>query len=190
MNEKPWISYAIWDNEDLNNIEVVKDFIKRKKLNRKAVFVGLNPSADIKPLQNFHKTHLGGKDSRIRDALNDSCLRGILMTDLFSVVAIDEKRLKRILKEKPLVLRDNIERFKKEIDFHAPNGHIILCGKNVQDYFDKYIDSEFKKKMGSRIHKIHHYQATKKGMTREYWIDKMKEIASKICSKNSEPSQE
>ncbi|OGF68794.1 hypothetical protein A3H65_03475 [Candidatus Giovannonibacteria bacterium RIFCSPLOWO2_02_FULL_45_14] len=163
-------SFAIWDG-DLGYSSIEKN---KKLLHSRAVIVGLNASAKIKPFENFHKKHRGGRDAWLREAFGESVIRGAYMTDIiqndFSVreseVDLSNSNITR-----------NVERFRNELqDVKAKSPFIVVIGKKAYDILVANFTTY-------SIYKIPHY--AKLGITKKKFMSSVKKVLNRYRNQNN-----
>ncbi|MFA5386281.1 MAG: hypothetical protein WC297_01215 [Candidatus Paceibacterota bacterium] len=167
-----FISFAVWDEIDLDDFSAIEEDIDI--LNQNILIVGLNISRGVKKFQNFHVRHRGGRDSWLRGAFNRSCFRGAYMTDIIKNDVSPKQSLVDLNKNN--ILR-NVDDFRKEIHFiECKTPDIIAIGDKtteiLQHYFLEYAES---------IYSIPHY--AKRGIKKEEFFESVKELEGKLINK-------
>lgn len=160
-------SFAIWDDNDLKNVSIIKKNIDI--LNPNIIIVGFNASGVIKKeFGNFHCKHRGGRDGWLREVFNHGPIRGAYMTDIVKN-DFSSRMDKANLSKNNIKL--NVRRFKKEMnDLKSKNPIIISMGDapaNILKDLNNY-----------KMYKIPHY--AKRGIQREDFIQAVKKLAGLI----------
>lgn len=169
-------SWAIWNEKDQKDTNVIKQNIK--ELNTNYVFVGLNIASLLRepPWSNFH----GGKhDRKLMYACNDTKqLRGSYLTDIFKNLPRSKaSEVKKYLKENPKFLEKNVASFKKEMDDIKVNKDtvFVVLGVNsslVLKYFKKDFQPKLKYKYEDKnILNYNHYSDYK--IPDEEWVNEL-----------------
>ncbi|MCX6813138.1 MAG: hypothetical protein NTV77_01465 [Candidatus Azambacteria bacterium] len=107
-----FISFAIWDDNDINDLSTIEQNIEN--LNQNIIIVGLNISRGVNKFQNFHVRHQGGRDSWLKDAFNAGYFRGAYMTDIIKNDVSPRQSFVDLSIENII---KNIKEFKKELNF-------------------------------------------------------------------------
>jgi len=111
-------SFALWNKNDISDTKYIKNNLS--ELHTNIVILGLNPSADVSFLKNFH---YGRYDNWYREALSEDPFRGAYMTDLISEA---EPSAQVILKK----WRDNKKRFRENNIRNLEKQFMVLGAKN------------------------------------------------------------
>ena len=161
-----FISFAIWNDNDINNLSAIEENIEN--LNQNIVIIGLNVSRGVNKFQNFHVKHRGGRDSWLKDAFNNSCFRGAYMTDIFKNDISPRQSLVDLSIENII---KNIKEFRKELNFiRCKNPYIVAIGyetvRILQQYLPEYVKN---------VHSIPHY--AKRGITKKEFVESIKNLA-------------
>ncbi len=150
-------SWAVWDEPDplgkpKSNLGTqVFDSINLSELNTAYVFVGLNPAnhgtSEVKPAwSSFHSEYAYGNDYILRGALNKAPFRGSYLTDLIKdYIQTDGGKVKKLLKEKPEILQENLVILRRELDLLQDGKPLdqkpvlVAMDGEVEKYLKKYM---------------------------------------------------
>lgn len=160
-----FISFAIWNDNDINDLSKIDENIEN--LNQNIIIVGLNISRGVNKFQNFHVKHQGGRDSWLKDAFNNGCFHGAYMTDIIKNDVSPRQSLVDLSIENII---KNIKEFKKELNFiNCRNPYIVAIGyettRILRQYLPEYIEN---------IHSIPHY--AKRGITKKEFVESIKKL--------------
>ncbi len=143
------------------------------------VFVALNSAdRDIQPVpfSAFHDSSPRAMDYKIRYAFKDTILWGGYITDFFhGLRETDSGKVKQFLAENPEYIVGSVARFKKELEFVAPDGMkpiLVALGSQVKELLDLYAPREYISLA------LPHYSYSV--MTKERYREKALELASEI----------
>ena len=163
-----YASWAVWAKQEetptskIDDLNVLDPAINRNLLfilNPNVVFVGLNKSRDgnKKHFSNFHSKDSGSNDFKIRYAFKDSLYWGGYMTDIIKgLKEKDSLKVKKILRENEDFERQNVKRFRKELeDIGASKPTLIAFGKIAHEILERNLNDEF------NILGIYHYACRK-----------------------------
>ncbi len=155
-------SFAVWRDANIDDISVISEEVGN--LHGRVIFVGFNASSDILPFQNFHKTHVGGRDKWLAESIGSNLLlRGAYMTDFFkgdysvrqAGVNVDSESEQKNLQ----ILRDEISCFVSD------NPILVAFGIKTFDLL---------KKLGFSPKYLPHY--ARRGITKKEFIKLVNEI--------------
>tara|TARA_B100000686_G_C16599361_1_gene867795 strand:- start:458 stop:1042 length:585 start_codon:yes stop_codon:yes gene_type:complete len=153
-------SWAIWDEHDIRNLDIFdieKNPKTLTKLKPQIVLVGLNISAPLEDkFSNFHDAEPGSSTTslkKLRYALSGTPLEGAYMTDVIKYfVQSDSVNVKNYLKDNPKIELENVESFRKEIEYLGVDNQVIVAmGDAAKCILDRNLEHEY------RIKKIPHY---------------------------------
>ena len=153
-------SWAVWAGEtdrpksNMSDLSIFKEDSILRQLNPSSILVAYNFSVEgkvLRPWENFHGEN--GEAYKLRYALKDTPLWGAYMTDIIKdFVDPDAASVKEYLKDNTEVVRQNIERFEKEVnDLEVNSPCLYALGNDVFEILKTHLSSRFK------IHKITHY---------------------------------
>jgi hypothetical protein len=116
-------SFAVWRDSDIDDLSIIKE--RQSELHGRVVFVGYNASGEICPLQNFHKTHTGGRDKWLAETIGGhSRLRGAYMTDFFK--GDHAPRESGVIRDE-MSIRKNLVVLNHEIAFFEPEKPVLVA---------------------------------------------------------------
>ena len=160
----PFASWAIWDEHDIRNLDIF-DIEKNQgtltKLKPHIALVGLNLSGPLNDkFSNFHDAKRGSSTTslkKLRYALSGTPLEGAYMTDIIKcVIQPNSDKLKKYLKTNPKVELENVESFRKEIEYLGVDNHVIVAmGAAAKCILDRNLKDEY------CIKEIPHYSWSK-----------------------------
>ena len=115
-------SFSIWREGDIDDTSIIQEEVN--KLHGRAIFIGYNASADILPFQNFHKTHVGGRDGWLAESIGrHPVLRGAYMTDFFKGdYAVQETGVENSSE----TIQKNLEILNKEIAIFEKDKPVLI----------------------------------------------------------------
>jgi hypothetical protein len=157
-------SWAIWDKDDINNLEVIEKNIDQ--LNSKIVFVALNFSTEKQDWQNWQNFHCDSHaDKRLRDLLSGTKYQGAYMTDLIKNYhePNSDEAIKNFKKDGVKTNKD-IDFLFKEIELlETENIEMYLFGEKVEWLFENYVMKHdniktFQQKV-IKCQRIHHFSS-------------------------------
>jgi len=156
----PVASWAIWDESDIRNLDIF-DIEKKPetltKLKPQIVLVGLNISAPLEDkFSNFHDAEPGSSTTSLKKllyALSGTPLEGAYMTDVIKyVVQPSSEKVMTHLKDNPRIELENVESFRKEIEYLGVDNQVIVAmGNAAKCILNRNLEHEY------RIKKIPHY---------------------------------
>jgi len=157
-------SFAIW-GDDLSDASIIEENVDI--LHGRVVFVGWNVSRQIKKFQNFHFKHRGGRDSWLKEALNNSVIfRGSYMTDL--IKGRISSKIKDLNINKDEELR-NLRIFEKEMSLLEKKPVLVLFGNNTFN-----LAKILSRDVYSDLYKISHY--AKHGIKKDEFFNEIREL--------------
>jgi hypothetical protein len=135
-------SWAVWDDKDIENPEIIKDNIENLKSN--IVFVALNfggkkKTDNWKDWQNFHGKGVG--DQKLCKILSKPEFKGAYMTDLIKDLHNPKaKQAAKTFENNETKRNKDIEFLFQEIDMLETNNiKMYLFGEDVETLFKKYV---------------------------------------------------
>jgi len=133
----PTVSFALWDT-DITNIRRIKHNLS--KLHDKIIILGLNPSAGIKFLKNFHSRKSGTRDSWYKEAFSKKPFIGAYMTDVSSYPEVSAQKFLKKWRTDKNFREKNLNSLKKQLDILGSKNRIVLfIGKNnYEECFKKF----------------------------------------------------
>ena len=160
-----FISFAVWNEDDVRDISVIKNNIDC--LNKNIIIVGLNTNGLVEKFKNFHYKGCGGRDVWLKEVFNRSVFRGAYMTDIIKNDNSSSRKDVNLTKENKI---KNAHRFKEELQFiECENPYIIVMGDDAYEIILEYLP-EYK----NNVQKIPHY--AKRGIKKEQFIKSIKKL--------------
>jgi len=158
-----YASWAIWNSEDEKDTKVI--FTNKSLLNTKYVGVGLNISNPVKTWGNFR----GGKhDRKLKQAFNESTIRGFYLTDIIKGVKdANSSNVLRKIRNNEINIREQMNFFIEEMcDIQITSKTTFIIFGNAAYYlFNKYLKEQFPY---NKIIKHKHYSC--RGTDKD-WVD-------------------
>jgi hypothetical protein len=190
-----WALFGKKDKKDksgMGDLTVFDPSINKKlyqQLNPNIVIIALNVSENIDKRPDFSNFHVEGKgyDFKMRYAFNGTILSGAYMTDIIkNFVGKNSKDTMKKLKEKPVLEKENIEIFTREIkDLGVSNPILIACGYDVERILKRNLNLLKKSfKSVSIIRIIHYSHQIGKGEYKKRVDEKIKMIEKMLKIRN------
>jgi hypothetical protein len=160
-------SWAIWDSNDLEDTNVIRQNLADLKTS--VVMVALNISRALSgQWRNFHSRDHARK---LMYAFNQSPYRGAYMTDLIKAyVEPRSARLQTQLSDGHVGLSPHLETFHKEMNDLGANTHtlFILFGGQVTELFNTHLAETYPNRISCP-----YYSMYGKGYTDAQWVEKV-----------------
>ena len=148
INYSAFISWATWNEKDLNDISMFSDPKVIKLLKTDHVILGLNASVvnnstDAKPpaCGGFHCKHRGGKDGWLKEATKNTTFEYAYMSDTLKVAETKSDKLIQYLKNNPEIEEEQLKLLINELSLLGKKLKIIVLGKDAEYFLKKIIDS-------------------------------------------------
>lgn len=153
-----WAEQSVKAKSNMGDLTILDPQINKELLNQlnpNVVFVAYNFARDVKQedFGNFHSDYPYATDYKTRYAVKGTKFWGGYMTDIIKDhPEIESAKVKSFLKKNPQAEKNNVERFRQELqNIGAVNPTIIAFGNDVYEILERHLKNEFK------IVKISHY---------------------------------
>jgi len=162
-------SWAVWDKagdkpkSNISNMELL-DISSTpstlKVLQTNVVMVALNFAREVEmnePFLNFHDSNPHGQDYKIRFAFEGTEYYGAYMTDIIKdFPMLSSKDVLEYLKENPDKLQNQINEFKRELEYiGAQKPKILAFGKDAFNILNKHLNNEYYSELIALTHYSH-----------------------------------
>lgn len=162
-------SWAVWDKagdkpkSNISNMELL-DISSTpstlKVLQTNVVMVALNFAREVEmnePFLNFHDLNPHGQDYKIRFAFEGTEYYGAYMTDIIKdFPMLSSKDVLEYLKENPDKLQNQINEFKRELEYiGAQKPKILAFGKDAFNILNKHLNNEYYSELIALTHYSH-----------------------------------
>lgn len=173
INYANFISWATWNEKDLNDISMFSDPEVINLLKTDHIILGLNAAdVDSCPEENaavcggFHCKHQGGRDSWLRDATKNTSFEYAYMSDSLKVKETESNKVLQYLKRNPEIEELQLRLLVNELSLLGKDLRIIVIGEDAELILHKAI-ALFDGKI--RYETIPHY--AKRGIKKKEFLE-------------------